>query len=395
MNTTKILRSPKDKLNPFTRISKSIANLKAEEAGIMLQILSNSDSWVLNKQDVYRKSKLGKDRFEKVWNNLKQLGYIKIVKAPVPNGKFQYSYIIHEIPEIRNQDTDIEEPDMGFHSTENHNTEIGGTNNYYITRTSSIKQETGVDPRNGVEGDTCQYMLGPDEKSQFKNVPTPSLRCGEGRDINLVPLTGNSTNDELLGPDNNISSEDEFWDPVNNVPNEEVFWILDKQTPTEEKFLNPEDEFSFEDEFWDPVDNIPNEEKLWNFGEGISIEKEAFTTTKNIPDGTRIWSPDENNSTSYITIDAIQATKLKNEWIKEFTFPGDYAFKETHEFEPDEKVLNDFIEAIDDLYQEKFPNWEKMLRKMPVNDFLRKTSKVHTGKPEIVEMISIIHRKLK
>lgn len=65
------------------------------------------------------------------------------------------------------------------------------------------------------------------------------------------------------------------------------------------------------------------------------------------------------------------------------------------EFEPDEVEINRFIAAIDDLYKDEFPNWQKLLRKKLLHTFLQETSKVHGGMPEIVEMITIIHQYLK
>lgn len=53
----------------------------------------------------------------------------------------------------------------------------------------------GVDHRNEVEGDTVQNMdliLGPIEKIEMEVVPTPSLRCGEGRDIPKDPNSDQS-----------------------------------------------------------------------------------------------------------------------------------------------------------------------------------------------------------
>jgi len=122
MNTTKIVRSPKDSNNPFTRISNSIGILKADEVGVMFQILSNSDSWVLNKKDIQRRSKLGRDRFERIWNHLKELGYIVIIKLPLKDGRFRYSYTIYEEPRVQNQGMVIENPGTDFRSTEKGNT---------------------------------------------------------------------------------------------------------------------------------------------------------------------------------------------------------------------------------------------------------------------------------
>ena len=132
MNTTTYVRSPRNNKDPFTRISNSIAKLPAVEAGIMLQILSNSDDWVINKKVVRDKSGLGEVSFTKAWNHLKELGYITRRMSPTQNGQFCHHYTIHEIPEVQNPLSEIDNPSMDNRSTETHTTVTGGTNNNYI-----------------------------------------------------------------------------------------------------------------------------------------------------------------------------------------------------------------------------------------------------------------------
>lgn len=58
----------------------------------------------------------------------------------------------------------------------------------------------------------------------------------------------------------------------------------------------------------------------------------------------------------------------------------------------------DFIKwmiVTDDLFKDKFPNWEKMLKNKPLHTFLQETRSVHTGMPEIIDMMSILKKYLK
>lgn len=287
MNKTKIVRSLKDKDHPFTRLSNSIGNLKADEIGIMFHLLSNTDNWILNKTDIMRKSKLGQDRFERAWNHLKELGYVVINRIPMQDGKFGYSYIIFEMPEIQDRVVVSEKPNIEFQGLDNGNTETGSTNNNYII-TNDKTIEIGVDPRNGVEGDTDQnedLILGPEEKVDMEVVPTPSLRCGEGRDIHEDPNINNS--------------------------------------------------------------------------------KEVFDLEKHL------ISSEFSNKTTPIEILA----DLEFEWTEE--------------------DINNFTEAIDDLYKEDYPNWKTLLRKKPLYEFIRETKKVHGGYTSIIEMITVIYNKMK
>lgn len=260
MNTTKIIRSPKDNKHPYTRISNSIANLKADEAGIMLQILSNADSWVINKAVVMQRSKLGRDRFAKAWNHLKELGHITLRKLPMENGKFCYEYTIYEIPAAENQPTAIDKPYTDSRSTENGSTVTGGTNNYYIT--SNEEQITGTSVSNSRTKCEVRHqhnkkgpiLLGQKEinKNDSQIVPHPHNSFESVRDndpdqkedpsmisptqvpintIPIIPVNSESEQTEDQNPSfssevcysgkNIISAEvQEILDDLENIPNE-------------------------------------------------------------------------------------------------------------------------------------------------------------------------------
>lgn len=214
MNTTKIIRSPRNKENPFTRISNSIALLKADEAGIMLQILSNSDNWILNKDQIRKRSQLGRVRFNGCWKHLKELGYIDIRKLPMKNGKFCNKYTIYEIPEVQNLSTVDDKPYTDFRTTVSRTTETGGTNNYYITSTNS--NTDGSIPRNEVEERPDQNLLDPiildpvnNNKDNLQIVPHSPLHCESVRDNesnqNEEPKKSISTKEKVM-PDNIVTS---------------------------------------------------------------------------------------------------------------------------------------------------------------------------------------------
>jgi hypothetical protein len=212
MNTTKIIRPKREIDNPFTRISNSIANLKADEAGIMLQILSNSDSWVINKEVVMKRSKLGKTRFTKAWNHLKELGHITLNKLPMENGKFCYQYTIYEIPEAQNRFTVIDKPYTDYRSTENGSTVTGGTNNYQVTNNEKVTTGTSVsNSRNGVEVRHQYKKKGPIllgqkeiEKIDSQIVPPPQLCFGSVRDNDPAHEEDPSRTSPTQAPNNTI-----------------------------------------------------------------------------------------------------------------------------------------------------------------------------------------------
>lgn len=168
----------------------------------MLQILSNSDDWIINRETVQKNSGLKDIRFSNTWKNLQELGYIKQERLPMKNGQFQYHYTIYENPEMQNPPSEIERPTEVTLPMENHDSETlttvnhptvihttvsGGTNNNYrnkeaqetISSSGSDGLPTKVEVRPG-NNNTRPIMLGPENEHQI--VPPPSLCGGEGRD---------------------------------------------------------------------------------------------------------------------------------------------------------------------------------------------------------------------
>lgn len=65
------------------------------------------------------------------------------------------------------------------------------------------------------------------------------------------------------------------------------------------------------------------------------------------------------------------------------------------DFEPDETSIAEFRDAIDKLYEDKFPNWETLLKDNPLHTFLQETSELHEGIPSIIEVLTILKNHLK
>jgi predicted transcriptional regulator len=263
MNTTKFIRSKRDIDNPFTHISNSIANLKADEAGIMLQILSNADSWVINKDVVLKRSKLGKTRFTKAWNHLKELGHITLKKLPIENGKFCYQYTIYEIPEVQNPSKVIDKPYTDYRTTVSRTTVTGGTNNNYITNNEEETTGTSVsNSRNRCEVRHQHKIKGPillGQKEINKNdsqiVPHPQLCFGSVRDNDTAQKEDPSIISPTQAPINTIPSI-----PVNSgsEPAEDQNPSFSSEVCYSRKnYISPQTQ-----EILDDLENIPNEDLI-------------------------------------------------------------------------------------------------------------------------------------
>jgi len=102
MNRTIIIRSPKDKDNPFTRISNLLINdhrLSGTEVGVMVRLLANADDWIINKTFEEKKSRLTRGGFNTAWKNLIAYGYIEQTKAFHPRISYTYKIIENPVPE--------------------------------------------------------------------------------------------------------------------------------------------------------------------------------------------------------------------------------------------------------------------------------------------------------
>ena len=120
MNRTTILRAPKDKDNPFTRISNALINdkrLSDAEVGIMVRILANSDDWIINKDYHQKKSLLTRGSFNTVWRNLIVYGYIEQTKIFSP--QISFTYTIFENPVLDTKYPTHQFPLVEFPQVEN------------------------------------------------------------------------------------------------------------------------------------------------------------------------------------------------------------------------------------------------------------------------------------
>ena len=94
-NRTTFIRCPKNKQYPFNRLPAKLYDLNGYQLAIMAQILSNKDSWTLVKSEIGKRLAFPKDKFNKAWKSLEDLGYIN--KTRIQAG---WSYIIREDPDF-------------------------------------------------------------------------------------------------------------------------------------------------------------------------------------------------------------------------------------------------------------------------------------------------------
>lgn len=94
-NQTTYNRAKHNKKHPYDTISKKLIRdkrLNATAVGLMSIILSNSDSYIINRNDILNRSNLNSNQFKVTWKMLMDYKYI----VAIYEGNHKWSYIINE-----------------------------------------------------------------------------------------------------------------------------------------------------------------------------------------------------------------------------------------------------------------------------------------------------------
>jgi hypothetical protein len=100
-NTGQIVRSKKTGKSRYTAISNEIIQSKIltiEERGVLIYLLSLPEDWVIYKKYIWKDINIGRDKFNRVWTNLVNYGYIVSIKVidTTTNLIVGYNHIVYE-----------------------------------------------------------------------------------------------------------------------------------------------------------------------------------------------------------------------------------------------------------------------------------------------------------
>ena len=140
-NTTTYNRIKKP--TKFFVLSKPILDLPFIERGIMIEILSNADTFVIDKEVIRKRTGLGRDFFNKHWTNLKELGHIETKR------------IRREVIYTINESTTTESSTTKSTTTESSSTRIRST----ITNTKAPIKKTTNERSKRTEAHTLDNFL--------------------------------------------------------------------------------------------------------------------------------------------------------------------------------------------------------------------------------------------
>lgn len=99
-NTTRIIRSVNSSKHNFTPLSNELLqnqNLSLEAKGLISFIISLPETWVIYKSQVQTALNMNKSKFNRVWKEAVDAGYIQMRKERVSNGRFNYHYMISDV----------------------------------------------------------------------------------------------------------------------------------------------------------------------------------------------------------------------------------------------------------------------------------------------------------
>ena len=101
-NKSLIIRSAKSGKHNFTPICNELLQtntLSLEAKGLISYILSLPENWTILKEVIRDKTGLGKTKFERVWKECKEAGYI--VSHKIKNEKNQFTGWYHEVSDVQ------------------------------------------------------------------------------------------------------------------------------------------------------------------------------------------------------------------------------------------------------------------------------------------------------
>lgn len=99
-NTTKIIRSVNTSKHNFTPISNQLIqsqSVSLEAKGLIMFIISLPETWIIYKCQVQAALKMNKTKFNRVWKEAVEAGYIKVIKERADKGRFNYHYIVSDV----------------------------------------------------------------------------------------------------------------------------------------------------------------------------------------------------------------------------------------------------------------------------------------------------------
>lgn len=159
-NTGQIVRSRKNGKSRYTPINNDICQsriLTCEQKSILVHLLSLPENWVVYKTNIWKDMNIGRDRFNKAWVGLVDLGYIVSIRMFKPNGQLKgYNHIVYEEPVLPESQV-----------TKDQFTEIQYTGNQSVNKVITL-ESNNTQSNNLKSNNTSTSILGKNNKQPRK-----------------------------------------------------------------------------------------------------------------------------------------------------------------------------------------------------------------------------------
>jgi len=119
-NTSKIIRSVNSSKFNFTPISNELlksTKISLEAKGLLCFILSLPENWIIYKQQVQKSLDMARFKFDRIWKECADNGYILTHKFRDGDGKFSYYYEVTDVVSTIVGKTGIGKTDIGKPNT--------------------------------------------------------------------------------------------------------------------------------------------------------------------------------------------------------------------------------------------------------------------------------------
>jgi hypothetical protein len=99
-NKMSIVRVAK-KDQPFTMIANTTlqdTTISLDAKGVLVWLISKPEDWTVYKKHLQKTFSIGRERMDRIFDELEEARYVRSRRLRMPDGTFQWEWVVHEIP---------------------------------------------------------------------------------------------------------------------------------------------------------------------------------------------------------------------------------------------------------------------------------------------------------
>jgi hypothetical protein len=86
---------------PFTMIANTTlqdTTISLDAKGVLVWLISKPEDWTVYKKHLQKTFGIGRERMDRIFDELEQARYVRSRRLRMPDGTFQWEWVVHEIP---------------------------------------------------------------------------------------------------------------------------------------------------------------------------------------------------------------------------------------------------------------------------------------------------------